>query len=386
MANKRDYFIYEDVQNDSTLKPLFDACAASILDGSARVAKTRAAAGYPSYNCFRVNGKEILTDAVLEYYLKLSENGFVYEKAQIFTEKMLKLCEWHDSIGYVLEKWVECVIRDPFFYDENHSTNGWNEHWVLKPGEPSWQLPEDYIRFACHIAICHVKYGASYETVTANRIFGFIEALGSELPAKLKKYGSGDLPKNVLEYKDNVVSCKANDVFATVKITLKEETEDAYRKVLGFLCRLLKTGFPKSYVIDFRSPEKNWLPIKGLPQKGIHQLFANAVRWPGLHEQLACYARLAMHEDEWYSNLECEYCAMPGTFAVFALGLLGEQYHVLICDYLRLCDGEHQSVQGEFVLSYIEKFGFSEKGLELYDLCERNIQHLPKKLTALKKV
>ena len=35
------------------------------------------------------------------------------------------------------------------------------------------------------------------------------------------------------------------------------------------------------------------------------------------------YARLAMREFEWYNNLSDESCAMPGTFAVFALGLEG---------------------------------------------------------------
>ena len=92
-----------------------------------------------------------------------------------------------------------------------------------------------------------------------------------------------------------------------------------------------------------------------------------------------------MNEFEWYLNLDGEYCAMPGTFAVFALGLYDEKYHELVCDYLAHCDGEHQSIQGEFVLAYIEKFGFTEKGFELYKLCEENIQELPKKLVSLYK-
>ena len=49
-----------------------------------------------------------------------------------------------------------------------------------------------------------------------------------------------------------------------------------------------------------------------------------------------------------------------------------------------MCDGEHQGIHGEFVLAYIEKYGFTEKGLELYNLCDENIQHMPKKLIALR--
>ena len=65
---------------------------------------------------------------------------------------------------------------------------------------------------------------------------------------------------------------------------------------------------------------------------------------------------------EWYLNLDGEYSAMPGSFAVFALGLYGEKYHKLACDYLSLCDGEHQSIQGEFVLAYIRKIWIHGKG------------------------
>ena len=230
-----------------------------------------------------------------------------------------------------------------------------------------------------------MKYGASYETVTANDIFGFQTILGSDLPAKLKKYGSGDMPKELLEYKDADITCKANDAFATIKITIKNESAECYEKALDFLCALLSAEFPRSYSIDFRSPEKTYLPIKKLPQKGVNQLFANAVQYPELHDKIEQYARLAMKEYEWYNNLEAENCAMPGTFAVFALGMLGESYMPLVLDYLKICDGEHQSVHGEFVLAYIEKHGFTGEGLTLYRLCEENIQHLPSKLTALHK-
>ncbi|MBB5622203.1 hypothetical protein HDE69_003268 [Pedobacter cryoconitis] len=47
-----------------------------------------------------------------------------------------------------------------------------------------------------------------------------IMALGSDLPLKLKKQGSGDLPLEIAQYKDSIVSCNANDVFATIKIIL----------------------------------------------------------------------------------------------------------------------------------------------------------------------
>ena len=385
MKNKRKYLLYEDVTNDSSLRPVFDTCIAGLLNKEIlHVSKTRAEAGYPSYPCFRVNGKEILVGAALEYYLYgLGKDGFQFEKARHFTEITRKLCGWQWDVDRTLREWIKRVIQEPFFYDAKQEGD-WYSIWKLKPDEPSYQLPEDFFKFACYIAVCHVKFGMSYDKSTADEIFAYVTTLGCDIPAKLKKQGSGDLPKEVLEYKDNEISCKANDAFATIRITLKEESENNYRKVLDYLCRLLESEFPHSYAIDFRSPVKNWLPIKGLPKKGVHQLFANAVQWPALHPMIERYARLAMRKDEWYFNLENESCAMPGTFAVFALGITGEHDHELICDYLKMCDGEHQGVQGMFVLSYIEKYGFTAKGLELYKLCDENIQHLPQKLIALR--
>lgn len=73
---------------------------------------------------------------------------------------------------------------------------------------------------------------------------------------------------------------------------------------------------------------------------------------------MARYARLAMREFEWYQNLADEACAMPGTFAVFALGLEGEPWAPLVTEYLDLCDDEHSSLQGKFLHALIRKFGF----------------------------
>lgn len=381
MANKRNYLIHDDVRRDPSLKPFFDSCVDSILNESIRVSKTKAEKGYPSYPCFKSEGREILIDAVLEYYLgELAKNGFNFDKAKCFSELMRKLCGWKWDVDRTLYSWIERVICEPFFYKENKDWTG--GEWILKPGEPSYKLSDDYLNFACFIAVNFAKYGDQSRT---KDIFTFVTALGSDLPAKLKKHGSGNFPKDILNYKDNVLSCVANDVFATIKITLKEESEESYKTILNFICRLLELDFPRSYSIDFRSPVKNYIPIKGLPKKGVNQLFANAICYKSLHNQIEKYARLAMREWEWYNNLEDEYCAMPGTFAVFALGMCDEKYNNLICDYLKICDGEHQDIHGKFVLAYIEKYGFTEETLKIYDLCEVNIQHLPPKLVSLYK-
>lgn len=382
--NNRSYILFDDVLRDKTLVPLFHTCIAEIQEGRARVSKTRAKQGYPSYPCFRIEGREILVGAVLEYFLfELPLGDFVSSKAEDFSDKMRQLCGWRWDVDRVLRLWIERVIRNPFFNDENDDE--FNQKWVLKTEDVGYKLSEEYLKFACYIAICFTKYGHSWEKGFSEDIFSYVTALGSTLPAKIKKTGSGLIPKEIAELKTAAYSCKSNDAFATIKITIKEESENSYSAVLNYLCRLLEFGFPKSYSLDFKSPNKIYLPIKKLPKKGINQLFANAVLYPNLLELVEQYARLAMGEDAWYQNLEKEHCAMPGTFAVFALGLIDEKYHELVCDYLTICDGEHQSLQGDFVLAYIEKYGFTDKGMELYELCEKNIQHLPTKLVKLYK-
>ena len=68
-----------------------------------------------------------------------------------------------------------------------------------------------------------------------------------------------------------------------------------------------------------------------------------------------------MKEFEFYNNISDEQCAMPGTFAVFALGLEGLEWQQLVCDYLELCDDEHSSVQEKFLHVFFKKFGFTDQ-------------------------
>ena len=384
MVDKPKYIIFDDVLRDKNLRKYFDICVKEIQEGKAHMSRTRAKAGYPSWPCFRVEGKELLVAAVLEYYLyDLQCSGFIIKSAEEFTDKMRTLCGWHWDVDRVLKNWIDKVIINPFFYDASDSK--YEHKWVLKPENPGYALSEEHLKFACFIAVCFTKYGHSFDKSFTKEIFDLVTALGSKLPAQIKKNGSGSIPKEIAEHKTEDFSCIANDAFATIKISVKNESEESYSKILDYLCDLLEFGFSHSYAIEFKGQSKVYLPIKKLPKKGVNRLFANAILYPKLHDKIERYAKLAMNEFEWYLNLDGEYCAMPGTFAVFALGLYDEKYHELVCDYLAHCDGEHQSIQGEFVLAYIEKFGFTEKGFELYKLCEENIQELPKKLVSLYK-
>jgi len=134
--------------------------------------------------------------------------------------------------------------------------------------------------------------------------------------------------------------------------------------------------FPCSYSVEFRGKEKIYLPIPGLPKKGVNQLFACAVQHPNLHPAMERYARLAMREFEWYQNLADEACAMPGTFAVFALGLEGPKWWRLVCDYLDRCDDEHSSLQEKFLHILFKQYGFTAQSLPVLVHGVQSMQNL----------
>ena len=83
------------------------------------------------------------------------------------------------------------------------------------------------------------------------------------------------------------------------------------------------------------------------------------MQYPGLHPLMERYARLAMRQYEQYTNLSDEQCALPGSFAVFALGMLEKKWRQLIWDYLDLCDDEHSHLQEKFLREYVKQFGFT---------------------------
>ena len=91
---------------------------------------------------------------------------------------------------------------------------------------------------------------------------------------------------------------------------------------------------------------------------------------------MARYARLAMREFEWYQNLADEACAMPGTFAVFALGLEGPKWWRLVCDYLDRCDDEHSSLQEKFLHILFKQYGFTAQSLPVLVHGVQSMQNL----------
>ena len=357
----RYYLIQKPDTNPEVLEHA-DQCIQDVLDGTAKENHS----GYPVV-VRNQSGTPFLPSQLLERYLsKLPLKGFPYEEAVTFCDALRRLVGWQE-IRYTLEKYIEKQVQERFFeIGENEDyfspfplCTAWPE---LRPED----VDENLLRFTCYVAVCYTVYGASYNTITTEHYLDLVSQLRPDMVKQLKTNGSGKLPKDIQRRKTEHFTASANDAFAAIRITARDSTEECYAEILDYLCAVLEQEeFPRSYSVEFRGKEKLYLPIPGLPKKGVNQLFACAVQHPNLHPAMERYARLAMREFEWYQNLADEACAMPGTFAVFALGLEGEQWAPLVTEYLDLCDDEHSSLQEKFLHALIRKFGFQPWTLEV---------------------
>ncbi|MNI64352.1 hypothetical protein D3C73_1197870 [compost metagenome] len=111
------------------------------------------------------------------------------------------------------------------------------------------------------------------------------------------------------------------------------------------------------------------MSVSGLAKSHTHRFFANALQYEELHPKLETYARLAMVEHEWYEDTEGEKNCMPGTYAVFGLGLANRRFFPLVEAYMERVDDEHQSVQAAFAGAFIMQYGIDETTLPTIAAC-----------------
>ena len=371
-VHDRYYLIHKP---DTSPEVLAEAnlCILDVLNGTARENHS----AYPTV-VRNHNGTPFLPDQLLERYLTgLPLKGFPCEDAVSLCDAMRRLVGWQE-IRYKLEKYIEKQVQERYFLvgERDDGFTVFPPCTVLPELRPE-DVDEGLLRFACYVAICHTVYGQSFESLTTEHILGLVSQIRPDMVKELKTNGSGKLPPNIQKRKTKHLTASANDAFATIRITARDCTEGCCDEALSYLVEVLEQPeFPRSYSIEFRGPEKIYLPIPGLPKKGVHQLFACAVRYPRLHVRMENYARLAMQEDEWYNNLSDESCAMPGTFAVFALGLEGPKWWRLVCDYLDRCDDEHSSLQEKFIHAFFKKYGFTAQSLPVLVHGVQSMQNL----------
>ena len=353
-ADGRCYWMKPEVQEE--LQPLFDQCIQDAIDG--RI--TRLDSLWPPV-VVSSEGAPFEVWQLLRAWTEIQRAETLdAEKAIAFSENLRRQSRWGEIDHHLLDMLKRELQEKYFVATDNEDDRFWNREYSLKPGIRAEEVPEPLLRFACYVAVSYKVYGMDFQYLDTNYLFGLVEKARPDMVKKLKENGTGRLPLNLQKRKTEHFTASANDAFAVIRITTRDNTEECCHEVLNYLCELLEQeDFPRSYAVEFKGPEKSYLPITGLPKKGVNQLFACAVQYPGLHPLMERYARLAMRQYEQYTNLSDEQCALPGSFAVFALGMLGQEWWQLVWDYLDLCDDEHSHLQEKFLREYVKQFGFT---------------------------
>ncbi len=310
-ADGRCYWMKPEVQEE--LQPLFDQCIQDAIDG--RI--TRLDSHWPPVVVSSEGAPFEVCDLVRKWIETQRAETMDAEKAIAFSENLRRQSRWGE-IDYYLFDLLKRELQEKYFVGTGSEDDYWKEReYSLKPGIRAEDLSEELLRFACYVAISYKIYGANYEYFSTNYLFGLVEKVRPDMVKKLREHGTGRLPISLQKRKTEHFTASANDAFAVIRITARDNTEECCHEVLDYLCEVLsQEDFPRSYALEFKGPEKRCLPITGLPKKGVNQLFACAVQYPGLHPLMERYARLAMRQYEQYTNLSDEQCALGGSSAI----------------------------------------------------------------------
>ena len=275
-------------------------------------------------------------------------------------KKTLEEYQW--CLLYHTREWKEKVFMKLYYKGED-------DDYSLKKGITPEKVDAHKLNLFVAQALWHIKYKEySWDVEDAcEDLERAAKELGSKKAAMYLKEGTGILPNELIHYKDSEVECDANDVFAEISVKIKQESATAYDKALDFIIALLNADFPASYYIKFSSKApKQFLDIKGIAKSPTHRFFAQALQYEELRPKLVAYAEVAMKEFQWYNDVEeGEKSCMPGSYAVFGLGLIGEEYFPLVTKYFSLLDDEHQMIHKYFVSALIDRYGVNEKSLPL---------------------
>ena len=278
------------------------------------------------------------------------------------------LIEIIEKILQVMKSVKNRKLEKEIQHDILYHLGEWVDDIFLK-SEPK-KVTEEQIDLYIYKTLFQIKYGTySYDTKFAcDDLKNAIDKYHSQKAKQYLEKGTGTLPDELIYCKDENLEYKANDVLATVNIKIKNEVAKSYEKALDFVINLLGNGFPHSYAIKFSSKsEKEFLNIKGLAKSSTHRFFRRILDFPELYDKLEIYAKTAiMKEFEWYQDVEEEEKSLlPGSYAVFGLGLYNEKYFPLIEEYYSKLDDEHQLAHKYFIETLIDRYGVTEKSLPI---------------------
>lgn len=207
---------------------------------------------------------------------------------------------------------------------------------------------------------CLLNGRDKYERDWGKTILNRNKDLGSNEAKEILKYGTGKIDLSIMQYKDKLVNCSANDINKIIDIKIKEESEEAYRKIVEYIIRLMEAGFPNEYTMKFNSKEKEYLPIYEVPSTKANNFWYNAAKYPNLHPLIKEYIRNNMSSYDYYSDATDESAVSIGGYATFALGLASDSNNDIVEEFMRRNDTEHTLTTDGFVSAYLDKYGITK--------------------------
>lgn len=279
------------------------------------------------------------------------------------------LAEHRRDMIWALTQWVENEFL-PQYCDITRNDYRADEY-TIKPGAvlENKDEPSQPVDLLLYCAVMIIRFEPNYSKSKGQTFLQLAKQLGSDKAARMLKKGSDSFSNDEVHMRRELVECKANDVFSLFTIHIRKEAAAAYELSISFILSLLRKDFPKSYKIKLKSSSREYLPIKGLARSDTHRFFANALAYSELHPLLEEYTREAMVEFEWYEDGDDEKSVMPGSYAVFGLGLASERYFPLVEAYMNLVDDEHQLVHDKFTAVFAETYGITASSIPTLIAC-----------------
>ena len=232
-ADGRCYWMKPEVQEE--LQPLFDQCIQDAIDG--RI--TRLDSLWPPVVVSSEGAPFEVWQLLRTWTEAQRAETLDAEKAIAFSENLRRQSRWGEIDHHLLDMLKRELQEKYFVVTGNEDDHFWDREYSLKPGIRAEQVPEPLLRFACYVAVSYKVYGLDFQYLDANYLFGLVEKVRPDMVKKLREHGTGRLPLSLQKRKTEHFTASANDAFAVIRITARDNTEECCHEVLDYLCEVL---------------------------------------------------------------------------------------------------------------------------------------------------
>ena len=244
-ADGRCYWMKPEVQEE--LQPLFDQCIQDAIDGKI----TRLDDSHWPPVVVSSQGAPFEVWQLLRAWTEIQRAETLdAEKAIAFSENLRRQSRWGEIDHHLLDMLKRELQEKYFVVTGDEDDRFWDREYSLKPGIRAEQIPEPLLRFACYVAVSYKVYGLDFQYLDANYLFGLVEKVRPDMVKKLREHGTGRLPLSLQKRKTEHFTASANDAFAVIRITARDNTEECCHEVLDYLCEILaQEDFPRIYAV-----------------------------------------------------------------------------------------------------------------------------------------